>query len=89
MPYIKQHHRTLFNPIQRVGHYLETPGDLNYAITLLALEYVKKHGMSYSSFNAVEGALQCASKEFYRRMTVPYETKKIVEHGDVFPGSAT
>ena len=31
------------------------------------------------------GAIRCASMEFYRRMLVDYEEKKIKENGDVFP----
>jgi hypothetical protein len=89
MPYIKRAHRPLFEePIQKIGNYLDTPGDLNYAITKLAIEYLHRHGRSYTTLNAIEGAFQCASKEFYRRVTAPYETTKIVENGDVYPGSA-
>lgn len=89
MPYIKQPHRPLFEEsIQKIGNYLDTPGDMNYVITKLAIEYMHRHGRSYTTFNAIEGAIQCASKEFYRRVIVPYETQKMVENGDVYPGSA-
>jgi hypothetical protein len=38
---------------------------------------------SYARLSAIRGAISDASDEFYRRVMVPYEEAKIVEHGDV------
>ena len=61
-----------------------TPGELNFLLTHLCQTYVGGTGESYSTFNDVIGALDCAKMEFYRRVVVPYEDKKIAENGDVF-----
>ncbi len=59
-------------------------GELNYKITLLLIDYVNEHYLSYKTINDVVGALECAKQEFYRRVAVPYEDKKIVENGDIY-----
>lgn len=77
MPYIKQTRRiSCTNP--------NTPGELNYLITCLLLDYCEKHGQSYSTYNDCLGALTGAQLEFYRRVVAPYEDKKIKENGDVY-----
>jgi hypothetical protein len=58
-------------------------------ITNLCLKYLKskiyKGGhWDYRRINEVMGALECAKQEFYRRVAVPYEDKKIKENGDVY-----
>jgi len=80
MPYITQRDRQalrFFNPL--------TPGELNYAITLLMIGYVKAHGKKYEVLNAVVGAVESAKAEFQRRVVAPYEDTKIAENGDVYP----
>jgi len=82
MPYIKSAERDrLALP---ATWSIESPGELNYLITTLALRYVEQHGTSYATINAIVGALECAKQEFYRRVAAPYEEKKIAENGDVF-----
>lgn len=78
MPYILQHHRDdkLFKPLN--------PGELNYAITRLLDQYLRDKGLSYLYINDCLGALEGAKLEFYRRVAVPYEDKKIKENGDVY-----
>lgn len=86
MPYIKQERRlamlreaqAAFPPTMGV------PGELNYEITLKILEYMTQHGLSYQTINDVIGALEGAKLEFYRRIAVPYEDRKIAENGDVY-----
>ena len=81
MPYIasKVQRRLL-----RAGQVLpETPGELNYAITVLCLQYLKSKGLNYENLNSVHGALDCASRELYRRITAPYEDSKVEENGDL------
>lgn len=62
-----------------------TPGELNYAITMLIKGYVcGEHPASYTTFNEVVGAIESAKLEFYRRIVVPFEQGKMVENGDVY-----
>jgi len=79
MPYIKQEQRKELAQ----GRKPKDPGELNYQITLLLLDYLKSKGESYATYNEIMGAMSCASQEFYRRWAAPYEDKKIRENGDV------
>lgn len=92
MPYIKKEDREKFNIdtgeyvyciADELASHIVTEGELNYIITKLCHGYLKKHGLNYKNLNAVHGVLSCADKELYRRVTAPYEEKKIAENGDV------
>jgi Domain of unknown function (DUF6899) len=61
-----------------------TAGELNYLFTRLALEFVRRRGLSYQTLNDVRGALHNCASEFYRRVAAPYEDMKIRTNGDVF-----
>lgn len=63
----------------------ENPGELNYKLTKLVLKYLDTLGESYTTINGAVGALECCKLELYRRLAVPYEDKKIVANGDVYP----
>ena len=77
MPYIDKKRRDIIiTP--------ETAGELNFMITELLLTYVRHNGVSYQTFNDILGACDGASKEFYRRMVIPYEEQKIIQNGDVY-----
>ena len=84
MPYIEAKRRADLS-----GDYRDAPanaGELNYVITTLLLEYAIRDGQTrYALLNDCLGALEGAKLEFYRRVVVPYETKKIAENGDVYP----
>lgn len=87
MPYIKEEERKWMKSWGRA----ETPGDLNYSIMMALLRYlelannIKK--VNYAKLNEVMGVLECVKQEFYRRVVVPYEEKKIKENGDLpYPG---
>ena len=86
MPYIKNERRLElqdhYDP--EFGCFPDKARDLNYIITLVCLEYLKNNGTNYQNINDIVGALECAKLEFYRRLVVPYETKKITENGDVY-----
>jgi hypothetical protein len=94
MPYIKQKDREELDkgygliPSEETGVSTalvpESPGEMNYLFTRIALIYAKTHGVNYQTINDVLGALEGAKNEFYRRVAVPYEDKKIKENGDVF-----
>ena len=80
MPYItKKRRRELtvsFNP--------KTAGELNYAITILCLDYLENHKEKYQVYNDIIGALECSKLEMYRRKIAVYEEKKKNENGDVY-----
>lgn len=82
MPYIKQERRDELFGTYNVG--IGNPGELNWAFTQLATEYITKMGLSYTTINDVIGALEGAKLEFYRRVAAPYEDLKIKENGDVY-----
>lgn len=79
MPYVPQQIRQELHS----GH-AATPGGLNYQITRLLVEYIDVHGLSHQTINDILGALTGAQAEFYRRVAVPYEDKKIEQNGDVY-----
>lgn len=77
MPYIKQYDRLEgLNP--------SSAGQLNYALTQIIDKYLVVHGLNYTNINDCLGALEGAKLEFYRRVAVPYEDKKLEENGDVY-----
>jgi hypothetical protein len=81
MPYIlKERRLELTNNAEPV-----TPGELNYVITKIIILYLARSGgVNYTNINAVIGVLTCIIQELYRRVAVPYESKKIQENGDVY-----
>lgn len=83
MPYIKQDRRSELDPNTYDFGFAETPGELNYQITEIILQYWRRTG-NYQGINDIVGALEGAKLEFYRRAAAPYEDKKIVENGDVY-----
>jgi hypothetical protein len=83
MPYIKQEDRERFDKWLKGICPPDTPGELNYILTKICHLYLDRSLASYQYHNDVIGVLECAKQEFYRRMTVPYEDKKIQENGDV------
>lgn len=82
MPYINQ---DAIDQLRR-GKPASTPGELNYMLTLHIKDYWSRTG-NYQGINDIVGALEGAKLEFYRRIAVPYENKKIDENGDVYEAS--
>ena len=80
MPYVKKDKRVKLDN----GKTPDNAGDLNYLFTKIIDEYLKKEGLSYQKMNDIVGALEGAKLEFYRKVVVPYEDKKITENGDVY-----
>lgn len=84
MPYIKKYERLAFDKaLKEIGPHTTTVGELNYCITVLIHEYVKAHGVSYSTMNDCIGVLDAVKMEFNRRVVVPYEDQKIEDNGDI------
>jgi hypothetical protein len=80
MPYIKKVDRIALD----AGGSAQTPGELNYEITRLIVDYVSRNN-NYQGINDCLGVLEGAKLEFYRRWAVPYEDYKIAVNGDVYP----
>lgn len=85
MPYISPADQVNCDVTQGEYERATIPGQLNYQITKLCLEYITEMGRCYDNYNAVIGALECTKLELYRRMVAPYEDKKIEMNGDVYP----
>ena len=80
MPYITRAQRDLLATGIPPSH----PGELNYAITKMLVQYIDNPGLSYHVINDILGALEGAKLEFYRRVAVPYENSKLAINGDVY-----
>lgn len=85
MPYISDADARKFEEGLEALPPAGTAGELNYLFTLIALAYVKAHGLRYAVLNDVMGALTGAQAEFNRRMVAPYEDGAIKRNGDVYP----
>ena len=89
MPYIKQIDRDKFKFESDDGHktipyeLIENCGELNYVITVICQNYLKRKGLRYQNCNDIIGALESAKIEFYRKIVADYENEKIQENGDV------
>jgi hypothetical protein len=79
MPYILATDRERID----AGETPATPGELNYALTRLCLQYLGDE-FNYQCCNDVIGALECCKLELYRRKVGPYEDTKIALNGDVY-----
>ena len=80
MPYVEKERRDRLD----LNLPPRTPGELNYVLTTVCLEYVDGEP-NYTFYNEVIGVLECVKQEFYRRAVAPYEDTKIAENGDVYP----
>jgi hypothetical protein len=89
MPYITKKRREMLRADEQFAPSAkpETPGELNYAITMLLIEYWTRSPLpgNYTRINDIVGAIECAKLEFQRRVVCAYEDTKILENGDVYP----
>mgnify|MGYP001571596617 CR=1 FL=1 len=94
MPYIKEHERSnidaaFFREMNSGRHDWSfvaatmTPGQLNYLFTRFIVRYFN-YSPNYQRIDEILGTLDAVAKEFYRRVAVPYEEKKLEENGDVY-----
>ena len=79
MPYLTSERKDFL-----LSNKMETPGDLNYLLTALILEYWENSKQNYQSCNDIIGALESCKLEAYRRLVTPYENVKILTNGDVY-----
>ena len=86
MPYIDPERRkAIWNDSETdYNDNLETAGELNYFLTDTILRYQKHKGLSYQTINDIVGALENCKQEYYRRVAIDYEKKKIKTNGDVY-----
>ena len=85
MPYIRKEKRQDFDlHISELSHVIANSGELNYAITRLVWNFVKSHGLSYTTIATVTGVLKNVADEFYRRIAAPFENSKLSQNGDVY-----
>ena len=85
MPYIKKDRREVVEiMIQTPLPYVSslTEGELNYMLTRIVDTWAKP--LSYDRIAKATGVLENVKQEFYRRVAVPYEDKKLRENGDVY-----
>lgn len=80
MPYITQEDRDRL----ALTYTPRSEGELNYMLCLMMSRFVQNGPMTYARLNAAMGAHAGAGQEFYRRVVVPYEERKMRSNGDVF-----
>jgi hypothetical protein len=79
MPYIQKEFRPSA-ATEPVG-----PGELDYKLTLVILDYLARTGHNFTTMNSIIGVLENVKHEFQCRVLDPYEDKKCKDNGDVFP----
>lgn len=86
MPHIPQEERRfadLQGHADRLGNSLQSPGQLNFAITRVVLAYLGDDP-HYSDYRGVLGDLVCVILELYRCKVAPYEDLKIIQNESAF-----
>lgn len=84
MPYIKPEERVaLDSHVSELTAQIESMGQLNYVVTSLVHQGLKKVGLNYASINSMVGVLECAKMELYRQIAAPYEDTKSFQNGPV------
>jgi hypothetical protein len=85
VPYIEQQRRVDLRRGSKVtDRYAQTSGELNYVLTYIVADFLKRKGLSYQTCNDIVGALDNCKDEFKRRIQNPYEDTKILTNGDVY-----
>ncbi len=84
MPYIDKDRREVLDfSLRSIVADCRDWGEVNYAITTIAVGFLLRLGLSYATINAAIGCFACAKEEFYGRVAGPYEERKIYENGDI------
>jgi len=84
VPYIKEQGKPELEALIRQFNFPLSESDLDYVISRLAIETVKKMEPRFVSLNKIWGVMSGAAKEFWDRVVRPYENLKAKENGDVF-----
>lgn len=84
MPYITESEKKEIDEFITYDRLLLTnSGILCYVIYKIIITYLKLNGKSFRTFSEINGAIECAKLEFYRRYIAKYENSKIESNGDV------
>lgn len=89
MPYISQDTRTRIAEDAPGRPIINTVGELTYILTMTILDYLKQHDLRFDTIAEVRGALASTLSEFDRRVAFPYENRKKLKNGDVYPPKFT
>jgi len=87
MPYIPQIHRNdIHEDLMESGvdFIPENAGEINYLVSALINNYLKRNGLNYANVNEMMGAIECCKLELYRIIAAPYEDDKAKENGEVY-----
>lgn len=73
-----------------LGDHMRSPGELNYAVTRLGIEYLDDQvclgrKVNYALIAETISQIEEAADEMRRRILIPYEKAKQQENGDVYP----
>lgn len=84
MPYIAPEKRPHVDPhLDAITDFITCEGDLNYAFTVLAHNYIRSQGLRYERLGDITGGLVNCLLEYYFEIVRPYEAIKKRENGDV------
>lgn len=84
MPYIKNNVKEeMKDAIDDLFRFIETKGDLNYAICELVGKLILEEELSYTKISEWIDAVHDAETELRRRILTPYEVTKMLDNGDV------
>ena len=84
MPYIKDEQKyEMSDAINDLFMFIESKGDLNYAICELVGRVILSEKISYTNVSEWIDAVHDAECELRRRLLDKYEYKKIIDNGDV------
>ena len=80
MPYIPEERRKALKSYDRP----RSTGELNWLITDILIDYVKREGIRYATLSATRAVLHDIYDEFGRRVMDPYEDQMRTKNGEVF-----
>lgn len=84
MPYIPDKYKDeMKDAINDLFMFIDSKGDLNYAICELVGKVILETGVSYTNMSEKIDAVHDAETELRRRLLNAYEDIKIFENGDV------
>jgi len=81
MPYIKELQKEQLDK----GYDATNAGELTYIFQSAIKRYLQNQGLRYQQIAEVLGSLEGAKLDFIARVVHPYESRKRVENGDVWP----
>ena len=87
MPYISETERNNIHEdlcYEGIAFTPENAGELNYLVSEMINNYLRKKGVRYANINEMIGALECCKLELYRVIAAPYEDEKADENGEVY-----